>query len=139
MHNPLESLPGYSLRRASSRMASELASRLAVLDLRMAEASLLVLIGANPSIKQSELCQVLDIQRANMTPLVARLETRDLVVRKAVDGRSYGLELTPTGTSLSIAALEAMHTHETWLNARVPPAYRQHFLCSLNALWKSEA
>ena len=50
----------------------ELARRLAPLDLRQTDVSVLLLVAENPGITQSEVGKALDIQRANMAPLVAR-------------------------------------------------------------------
>src|SRR6185437_16592952 len=52
--DPLKGLPGYALRRVSAAFMAELASRLAVLDLRPAEATVLLVIGVNPGITQSD-------------------------------------------------------------------------------------
>jgi DNA-binding MarR family transcriptional regulator len=110
--NPLEQLLGYQLRRASSAMMGELARGLARLELRPSEASVLLLIGANPGITQSELGRVLGIKRANMAPLSAALERRDLILRTRVDGRSQGLSLTEKGEEASAGALAEMQAHD---------------------------
>ncbi len=135
MIDPLKSLPGYALRRASAAMLGDLATRLAPLDLRATEAAIVVLIEANPGITQSELCRALDVQRANMTPLIARLDHRGLVARTAVDGRSQGLALTPAGLDLHRAVRVAMDAHETGLVDRIPAPHRAAFMAALAALW----
>ena len=81
MSDPLATLPGYVLRRASTAALSGLNRRLAPLGLRHVDASLLLILGARPGTTQSEAGRLLDIQRANMVPIVARLETRGLVGR----------------------------------------------------------
>ena len=95
--DPLEDYPGYALRRASAATMARLARRFAALDLRAAEASVLMVIDANPNITQSEIGRLLDIASANMAPLVSRLADRELVERQPVDGRSHGLALTRYG------------------------------------------
>src|SRR5579875_568020 len=79
--NPLSSLLGYQLRRASAAAMDELSRELATLGLRVSEASVLMLVGANPRMRSSEVGRELGIQRANMTPLVSGLEQRGLLQR----------------------------------------------------------
>jgi DNA-binding MarR family transcriptional regulator len=135
MIDPLKSLPGYVLRRASSKLAAELGARLAPLGLRSADVSVLLLIDANPGVTQSELGRVLDIQRANMNPLVTKLSARGLVERQKVDGRSQGLALTQQGRSLTEEARIAITTFEDQLLLRMPVKLRPHLLPLLSALW----
>lgn len=135
MHDPLKSLPGYLLRRASSALAADLGRRLAAIDLRLAELSVLLLIDANPGITQSELGRALDIQRANMTPMAAKLGERGLIARRAVDGRSQGLALTAAGQALTAQAQAIAHGFEAELLDRVPAELRAHVVPVLTALW----
>lgn len=136
--DPLKDLPGYALRRASLVTMVELARRLAALALRPTEASVLVVIEANPGITQSEVGQLLDIARANMAPLAARLLERDLIVRERVDGRSQGMSLSAAGRQLTKKVRQAMAENEAGLLAKIPPPYRQAFLGALKALWIPE-
>jgi DNA-binding MarR family transcriptional regulator len=136
--DPLRNFPGYSLRRASLTEIGELAHRLARLRLRPTEASVLVVIDANPGITQSEVGRVLEIALPNMTTLTARLINRDLIVRERVDGRSQGLSLSSVGRQLTKKAQQAMTEHEASLLAKIPPAYHKAFLMALLALWAPE-
>lgn len=135
MIDPMKALPGYVLRRASAAVQAELHKSLAPLDLRPTEVSILMLIEANPGMTQSEIGRILDIQRANMAPLAARLSDRGLIDRERVDGRSHGLCLTAAGSALVRQARSAIETFEGKLTARVPVELRQHILPLLNALW----
>ncbi len=74
--DPLAKLSGYVLRRASTAAIAELNERLVPLELRHADVAMLMLIESSPGITQSHAGRVLDIQRANMVPFVARLEAR---------------------------------------------------------------
>jgi DNA-binding MarR family transcriptional regulator len=136
--DPLRDLPGYALRRASSAAMQKLTRELAPLDLRPSDASVLVIIEANPNITQSEIGRMLEIAGANMAPLVGRLEKRELVERQPVDGRSHGLELTAAGRALCVRARKVMKSHEADLMAKIPPAQRAAFISMLQALWDSE-
>ena len=136
MRDPLPSFPGYALRRAANATAAELAGRLATVGLRQTDASALILIGANPDITASALGRQLDIQRANMVPLLKRLEDAGLIHRNPLDGKSQGLMLTDRGRADRIDALSVIELFEEDLLARVPAEHRAHLLPALNALWR---
>lgn len=132
--DPLRDLPGYLLRRASVDLMVTLSARLATLDLRPAEATVLMVIGANPGVTQSEIGRLLDIATANMTPLAARLAARELIVRERVDGRSHGLKLSESGRRLTQRARGIVEAFETDLLERIPTSQRAAFVSALRAL-----
>jgi DNA-binding MarR family transcriptional regulator len=136
--DPLRDFPGYALRRASVATMQTLARRLTELDMRPTDASVLLVIEANPNITQSEIGRMLDIAGANMAPLIARLEKRELVEREPVDGRSHGLTLSRTGRTLSLRARKVIKSHEDELLAKIPVSRRPDFLATLHALWDGE-
>ena len=135
MPDPLVGLAGYLLRRAAAEAVAELNRRLARLGLRHTDVAMLMLIEASPGITQSEAGRVLDIQRANMSPLVARLEGLGVLQRRRVDRRSQGLDLTRRGRMLLGRARRAVAAHEAALLARVPKRLRPMVLPVLGALW----
>lgn len=137
MDDPLLRYPGYVLRRASGAAMAEFAGRMEVLGLRTSEATILQIVAANPGISQSALGRMLDIQRANMTPIAARLEARGLVRRLPSDGRSLGLELTDEGQQLAQKARGVIDAFEIELTNRIPEEHRAHLLPALLALWPS--
>jgi DNA-binding MarR family transcriptional regulator len=136
MKDPLLSLPGYLLRRASAASLAELNGRLAGLQLRHTDVSLLLLIAANPGITQSDAGRILDVQRANMVPFIARLEAQNLISRRQVDGRSQGLSLTSDGEELTNKARVVIEAYEAELLGRVPAELREHLVPILLALWQ---
>ena len=103
--SPLDNLLGYRLRRASMAMMTDALAALTPLGLSAGEASFLILVGANPACRQSDVGRTLEIKRANMTPLVARMKARGLVVDAPIDGRSRSLTLTDAGVALRDKAL----------------------------------
>lgn len=133
--DPLKDLPGYALRRASAAIMAKLARRLAALDLRPSEASVLLVIDSNPGVTQSQIGRLLDIARANMAPLTARLAARDLIVREAAGGRSHGLTLSAPGRRLTQKAQRIVAQLEAELMGRIPAAQRAAFLRTLKALF----
>jgi DNA-binding MarR family transcriptional regulator len=98
--SPLDELLGYRLRRASMAMIGDLVATLRPFGLSVGEVSLLILVGANPGCRQSDVGRALEIKRANLTPLVGRLKTRGLVIDAPIDGRSLSLTLTDAGRAL---------------------------------------
>jgi DNA-binding MarR family transcriptional regulator len=129
--NPLKDLPGYLLRRASAWTMAELAKRLEELELTPTEASVLVVIASNPGVIQREIGQMLGIVSANMTPLVSRLEERDLIKRLPVDKRSFGLRTTRRGVTIAERAYAAMQAQEDALIDAVAAKNRSAFLQTL--------
>lgn len=136
MKDPLRQLPGYSLRRAASAMLAELTARLAPLDLRFSEVSALMVIAANDAVTASGVGRMLDIQRANMVPLLNRLEAAGLIARTPLDGKSHSLALTQAGQAKLAEASRVIETFENWLVARVPAQHRDHLKPALDALWQ---
>ena len=139
MKDPLAKLCGYLLQRASAAALADLNRRLAPLGLRHAGVAMLMLIEARPGITQSQAGRILDIQRANMVPFVARLEKCGLILRRPVDGRSQALELTSRGRVLLERARRVVQAHEGTLLGRVPEELRPVVLPVLMALWSPEA
>ena len=134
MRDPLPNFPGYALRRAANATAAELAARLGEVGLRQSDVSVLMLIDANPRVTASAIGRQLDIQRANMVPLLKRLE--GLVDRVPIDGKSQGLELTEPGRAKLGEARHVVEAFEAELLARVPAEHRPHLLPALEALWR---
>ncbi len=133
--NPLESLLGYQLRRASQAMLEDLVDSLKDLDLRPTGASVLLLVAANPGITQSRIGQALAIERANMVPMTAKLIAQDVLTRSRADGRSHGLHLTDEGKKVAVKIRKRIADHESkfWKQATAPE--RTAMLKFLNALW----
>jgi DNA-binding MarR family transcriptional regulator len=136
--DPLKNFPGYALRRASAAAMQKLARKFSALDLRPTEASVLLVIEANPNITQSEIGRLLDIAGANLAPLAGRLAQRDLVERVPVDGRSHGLKLSKTGQAVCLRVRKVMKLHEDELLAKIPTAQRASFMAILESLWSDE-
>jgi len=136
MLDPLPSYPGYALRRAANATAAELAGRLTEVGLRQSDVSVLILIAENPGVTASAVGRALDIQRANMVPLLNRLEAAGLIARAPIDGKSLGLDLTEHGRERLAEARRVVETFEAELISRVPAEHRAHLLPALEALWR---
>ena len=136
MRDPLPSYPGYSLRRAANATAAELSARLGEIGMKQVDASILLLLADNPEVTASALGRQLDIQRANMVPLLKRLEDAGLIARTPIDGKSQGLALTEAGRDTVAKARAIIDRFESELLARVPAEHRDHLLPALDALWR---
>jgi len=132
--SPMDEMLGYQLRRASSAVMADFAQGLARVELKPSEAAVLLLIGENPRVTQSEIGRVLGIKRANMAPLIAALEKRRLVERAPVDGRSQGLTLTPSGADIARSAHAAAHANEAKFFGRLDQEQRAQLSMLLAAV-----
>ncbi len=133
--DPLAILPGYTLRRAANAMMAELGALLAEVDLRVSEASILLLIDGRETMTSAQIGAALDIRSANMAPLIAKLVGRDLVARVPLDGKSMAVILTEAGRALLDDVRRITQTFERDLLQRIPAEHRDHFVPALNALW----
>lgn len=135
--DPMRHLAGYALRRASAAMMTELADDLRPLGLRPVEATVILVIWSKPGATQSDIGRMLNILRANMTPLAIGLERSGLVRRDKADGRSRGLVLTEKGKAVAAKVQKAFEASDRSITARVPAKHRAAFLAALYALWDS--
>lgn len=117
--SPLDHLLGYRMRRASMTMMADLLGALKPLGLSAGEASFLILVGANPGCRQTDIGRTLDIQRANLTPLVTRMKARGFISDAPIDGRSRSITLTDEGMALRDAALAKVQQSSGKFSARL--------------------
>jgi len=110
---PLGNFLGYQLRRVSAASMAHLANALSALNLSPTLGTVLLTIEANPGATQARIGRSLSMQRANIAPLIARLESDGLIARKVCDGRSFGLACTPKGEALGRTIRQIMADHET--------------------------
>jgi DNA-binding MarR family transcriptional regulator len=134
--NPLESLLGYQLRRASQAILDDLVSALEDFSLRPTSLSVLLLVASNPGITQSRIGQVLAVERANMTPITASLTKQRFLTRSRADGRSHGLRLTEEGKAVVAKIRRRIANHEGKFWKDTKPADREAMLAFLRSLWK---
>ena len=117
--DPMAARLGYQLRRASVLMMADLGTRLLAIDLRPTEATILLLVGANPGCRQGEVGEALGIKRANMVPLIAGLIDKGLVARARADGRSHALTLTAAGRARTAAFNKLLDKQEAEFQSRL--------------------
>lgn len=134
--DPLASLPGYALRRAANAMMAVLASLLDKIDLRISEASVLLLIDGRDNMTSSAIGSVLDIRSANMVPLLNRMSAAGLIDKVRLDGKSMAIVLSDKGREKLAEVRVITDKFESDLLLRIPAAHRPHFVPALNALWR---
>ncbi|MES2158019.1 MAG: MarR family winged helix-turn-helix transcriptional regulator [Pseudomonadota bacterium] len=117
LNDPISPRLGYLLRRASSAMMGDLGAELAQVALRPVEATILILVGANPDCIQSDVGRMLGIKRANMVPLIAGLVAKGFLTKSPVDGRSLALSLTDAGDAMRAQVDALMSAHEARFEA----------------------
>jgi DNA-binding MarR family transcriptional regulator len=132
--DPLAELPGYALRRAANFMMAELATRLSAVDLRISEASVLQIIADRADLTSSDIGKILEIQRANMVPLLGRLDAAALIRREPIDRKSQAVVLTELGQARLSDVRRITAQFEADLMARIPARHREHLLPALQAL-----
>jgi len=113
----LAGLMGFHLRLAQVAVYRDFMAATADLKITPKQYAVLELIAENPGVSQVDLAEALLMDRATMMALVDRLETRDLIERRAsaVDRRRQTLFVTPAGESFLESAREAISTHEARL------------------------
>lgn len=127
-------LPGFALRRAANRMMGLLSLELAEFDLRISDASVMMLVADRTDMTSTEIGKHLDIQRANMVPILNRLEDAGLIRRDPIDRKSMAIVLTDQGQRTLAKVSETINRFERELIERIPEQHRPHFVPALLAL-----
>jgi DNA-binding MarR family transcriptional regulator len=112
---------GYFVRRVQVWVFQDFIRRLSRIDISPAQFSVLVVIGANSGLSQSELAATLGIERARLVRLLHRLERRGLTQRlpSSADGRRHALQLTRDGKTILTQAKALAAQHEAALREKV--------------------
>ncbi|QCG91022.1 MarR family winged helix-turn-helix transcriptional regulator [Azospirillum sp. TSH100] len=121
---------GFLLKRAQMVVFGDFIETFAAVDLRPAQFSVLVIIGRNPGLKQSQVSAALNIKRTNFVPLLDSLEERGLVARKLAvgDRRSHALHLTAKGSALLTEIQRLWADHERRICERIGSEGRDQLL-----------
>jgi DNA-binding MarR family transcriptional regulator len=118
---------GLLLRLAQLRSFATFYEDMAGFDLKPGAFSVLMMIEANPGIRQGVLARALTIKRAHMTKLIRALEDDGLVSRTVPsdDKRSVELWLSNEGHEKLSGLKAAFTAHEHRLAAPLSPAQAQ--------------
>jgi DNA-binding MarR family transcriptional regulator len=112
---------GYLIRRFQVWVFQDFIRTLETIDIRPAQYSVLVVIGANPGLSQSDLADTLGIERARLVRLLDLLENRGLTRRlpSPRDRRSHALQLTADGQKVLKKAKALASAHEARLTEKL--------------------
>jgi DNA-binding MarR family transcriptional regulator len=134
--NPLNTLVGYALRRIQADLMAHLGAELGPLGLRPVTFSVLAVIEASESPSQSDICDVLGIQRTNFVAIAAELEEDGLIARSlsTTDRRQYVLSLTREGAGRLKRAWRVVHAHEDRIDERLGTDGKAQLLALLERL-----
>jgi DNA-binding MarR family transcriptional regulator len=129
----LPSLLGYQLRLAQRAIFSDFADSLGELDVSPGLFGMLVVIEANPGLKQSQLARAAHLDRSSLVPALDKLEARGLVTRRASehDRRVNGLWLTEQGSALLKKLKQRVARHEQRLARGLSRSEREQLVALL--------
>ncbi|MDX2203698.1 MAG: MarR family winged helix-turn-helix transcriptional regulator [Hyphomicrobiaceae bacterium] len=133
---PLRDWIGFNLRMAQASAFHAFARRTQEFDIQPGRFAVLVLIGRNPGISQTALSRATGRDKSTLTPALADLGRRRLIVRRRVaeDRRSYRLFLTPAGEAMLAKLTQRAALHEEQLERLVGKADRDRFMDILRRL-----
>lgn len=123
----LEAHLGYFLRRVQVWVFQDFLRTLSRHDVRPAQYSVLAVIEANPGLSQSDLADLLGIERARLARMLDRLEKRGLAERRPSprDRRSHALYLSREGQKALKRIKVLAGQHEANLAEKLGPEKRR--------------
>lgn len=129
----LRALVGYGVKRANSAMMGDVERLLGRFGLRRTTFSALSVIAGNPGIRQSEVAEVLAIERPNLVAILDELQRPALIerVRDAADRRAYLLTATRDGLARGAEAGEALRAYDAQLTSGMTAAERAALIATL--------
>lgn len=133
---PLHDWIGFHLRLAQTAAFQAFARLTQEFDIRPGRFAVLMLIGRNPGISQTALSRANGRDKSTLTPALADLGRRRLIVRRRVaeDRRSFRLFLTPSGKAMLAELTRRAARHEESLERIVGKADRARFMDILRRL-----
>lgn len=110
----LPNLVGYHLRMAQIALFRDFAQGPGALDVTPGLFGVLVIIEANPDLKQSELARAAHLDRSTVVTVIDNLVRRGLVERRTAlhDRRSNAIRLTADGIALLRKLKRQVNQHE---------------------------
>ena len=136
-HGMLPGLVGYQLRLAQIALFRDFAQGPGEEDVTPGLFGVLVIIEANPDLKQSELARATQLDRSTVVTVIDNLERRGLVERRVAlhDRRSNAIRLTDAGATLLRRLKRQVAQHEKRLLDNFSPAERETFLALLKKVF----
>jgi DNA-binding MarR family transcriptional regulator len=133
----LSELVGYQLRMAQIALFRDFAQGPGSEDVTPGLFGVLVIIEANPDLKQSELAHATHLDRSTVVTVIDNLERRGLVERRVAlhDRRSNAIRLTAAGTALLRKLKRQVSQHEKRLLENFSEAERVSFIALLQKVF----
>jgi DNA-binding MarR family transcriptional regulator len=133
----LPELVGYQLRMAQIALFRDFAQGPGGEDVTPGLFGVLVIIEANPDLKQSELARATQLDRSTVVTVIDNLERRGLVERRVAlhDRRSNAIRLTAAGTTLLRKLKRQVSQHEKRLLENFSEAERASFIALLRKVF----
>ena len=132
--DPFQAMLGFQLRRTSVAAMSTLANELDPLGLNPSQASLIMLIGANPGCTQSAISRAQRAKPANLVPLINQLAAADVLERVPGQGRAIALSLTAKGRDLHDKAKAVFERHEARIGRGLSAEKRTEMIALLRQI-----
>ncbi len=126
----LPELVGYQLRMAQIALFRDFAQGPGEEDVTPGLFGVLVIIEANPDLKQSELARATHLDRSTVVTVIDNLERRGLVERRVAlhDRRSNAIRLTAAGSTLLRKLKRQVSQHEKRLLENFSDSERATFI-----------
>lgn len=133
----LPDLVGYQLRMAQIALFRDFAQGPGGEDVTPGLFGVLIIIEANPDLKQSELARATHLDRSTVVTVIDNLERRGLVERRVAlhDRRSNAIRLTDAGVALLRKLKRHVSQHEKRLLQNFSTAERETFLALLKKVF----
>ena len=127
---------GYDMKRAFAAIQADVTAVLAPHGLRMLTYSVLTVIRDNPGLRQSQLSEILLIERPNLVLILDELEGLDWISRTRArdDRRAYELRVTLKGRRVCDRATAVVADHDTRMADGLTAADRQALHLALNRI-----
>lgn len=124
----LPGLLGYRLRLAQRAVFADFAASVGTADISPGLFGILIIVEANPGLKQSELAAAVHLDRSSLVPVLDKLEARGHVTRRGSpdDRRVNGLWLTAAGVALLRTLKGRVLAHERRVLRGLTQAQRVH-------------
>jgi DNA-binding MarR family transcriptional regulator len=133
----LPELLGYQVRQAQIAIFRDFTASLADHGMTPTLFGSLVLIEANPGLKQTDLARALQLDRSTVVTVIDTLESRGLVARRRAvdDRRSNAVTLTARGADTLAELKPRVAAHEARLVQELSPAERATLSATLGRIF----
>ena len=137
----LRALVGYGVKRANAAMMGDVERLLGRFSLRRTTYSALSVIAANAGIRQSDLAEVLAIERPNLVQILDEVERAGWIARArdGADRRVYLLRATPEGAEHVARAGKALHAYDQRLTQGLSADQRAALIAGLRRVEENSA